>query len=184
MNYGFSAQTLRTSLMVDRSEEGFCCWRQNPAPFYAGDPCACPTEHRGDYSCPPDGCTDGNEIWQRGPGTESNTKAFCHQFVEVASWCPSARSFSSPLSPAAAPAGTPAPTPAPGFCCYRDHPAPGYYGEPCGCPTEHRGDYTCPEEGCTDSTGARWRRGETAPFANTQAYCSSMDSTAAWCPSR
>eukprot|EP00439_Symbiodinium_sp_Y106_P004379 s3185_g1.t1 len=84
IHLGSSGAALRT-LAVAREATGFCCWRQHPSPYFGGDPCTCPPEHRGDFTCPPEGCTDGTAIWKRGPGTESNSKAYCHQFVEVAS---------------------------------------------------------------------------------------------------
>ncbi|CAJ1337703.1 unnamed protein product [Effrenium voratum] len=165
-------------LWVERPSEGFCCWRDKPSPFYAGDPCACPREHRGDFPCPPEGCSEeGQGTWQRGAGTSANGKEFCHRFLEVASWCPSDR----PQTPAPSAASPQVPA---GFCCWRDHPVPGYWGEACDCPDQHRGDYHCPEDGCTDSTGARWKRGPSAPFANVESYCKSLPQIAAWCETR
>lgn len=156
--------------VAQRPEQGFCCWRDHPVPFFAGDPCDCPVEHRGDFPCPPQGCSQGPDTWQRGPGTPTNTKEFCSQFLGAASWCPSDRKALPP--PAASSAS---------FCCWRDHPVPGYWGDPCNCPAEHRGDYHCPKDGCSDSSGAKWQRGPAAPWANEEAYCQSLSKIAAWC---
>ncbi|CAK9030705.1 unnamed protein product [Durusdinium trenchii] len=179
MKLGFEAKPnspTRPSLgevpsLAQRPEAGFCCWRDHPSPFYGGDPCECPNEHRGDFPCPPEGCRQGLDVWQRGPGTPTNGKDFCLKYLDVAGWCPSDR-----------PALPPAPVEtATGFCCWRDHPVPAYWGNPCNCPLEHRGDYNCPQDGCTDSTGAKWKRGNAAPYANQEHFCKSMPNIAAWC---
>ncbi|CAL1130345.1 unnamed protein product [Cladocopium goreaui] len=169
LSFGMHDSGLMPAL-EQRPEQGFCCWRDHPIPFYAGDPCECPAEHRGDYPCPPQGCSQGPDTWQRGPGTPTNTKEFCTSNIGAGSWCPSDRK-AFPVNEAST-----------SFCCWRDHPVPGYWGDPCNCPAEHRGDYTCPQDGCTDSTGAKWQRGSKAPFANEENYCRSMSNIAAWCP--
>lgn len=161
---------------------GFCCWRDHPIPFYGGDPCSCPEEHRGDYACPEEGCTDSTGFhWQRGSGKKSNDPIMCHEAVTGA-WCPGL-SAARPATPPAKPSGPLHPS-SKGFCCWRDHPLPAYSGDACLCPVANRGDYECPPEGCTDASGQKWQRGSAAPRTNQEAYCKSLPSLASWCAGR
>ncbi|CAJ1456493.1 unnamed protein product [Effrenium voratum] len=70
-------------LWVERPSEGFCCWRDKPSPFYAGDPCACPREHRGDFPCPPEGCSEERV---RAPGNGGLARQPTARNSATASW--------------------------------------------------------------------------------------------------
>eukprot|EP00931_Biecheleriopsis_adriatica_P064873 TRINITY_DN39551_c0_g1_i1.p1 TRINITY_DN39551_c0_g1~~TRINITY_DN39551_c0_g1_i1.p1 ORF type:complete len:219 (+),score=28.35 TRINITY_DN39551_c0_g1_i1:51-707(+) len=168
---------------IARPATGFCCWRDHPLPYFGGDPCACPVDHRGDYNCPSGGCSDSSgATWQRGAGTPSNDKSLCRANPNVAGWCPADKAEPAAASaPVPAPAPAPVPAPVKGFCCWRDHPIPNYAGDACQCPSEHRGDYNgCPAGTCTDASGITWQRGP-GTQANTETFCNTYPAIADWC---
>lgn len=182
-------------------QKGFCCWRDHPIPFYTGDPCDCPPKHRGDFHCPPEGCTDKSlAVWKR--GSFANHYHVCVSKAGISAWCSASRhprhrsrrkhvhlSKHEPHvhhATAHNSAASAQPKHAPaldGFCCWRDHPLPYYSGDPCVCPMQHRGYYECPPGGCQDEFGATWKRGSTFPLGNTQGFCQDPKNThiASWC---
>eukprot|EP00440_Ansanella_granifera_P039167 gb/GFBE01042492.1/.p1 GENE.gb/GFBE01042492.1/~~gb/GFBE01042492.1/.p1 ORF type:complete len:1231 (+),score=164.15 gb/GFBE01042492.1/:1-3693(+) len=178
-------------------DKGFCCWRDHPRPFYAGDPCDCPLEHRGYFNCPPQGCSDGTgSVWKRGSAFPmANKKLFCFdpRFARIAGWCHGRESPTPIPRPLPVVHLEPVTTQAPvhqitgqedsGFCCWRDHPRPFYLGDPCDCPMEHRGYFNCPVQGCTDGSGVHWKRGLGFPLANEKQFCLDLrfSHIAAWC---